>query len=148
MSLSTNDKEDYLAHRMQNLPSQTGNVFGKESIQGRSRIRISQSTRDSNSQSTLLSQDQNPENYSFDDSNSLNQQELHDSNSLDQSGLPIIPPTYDSNSLNQSGLPVVPLTLTQRYELTMAKRLVAERQLVLSKALEALQNLPKNCTAA
>jgi hypothetical protein len=30
----------------------------------------------------------------------------------------------------------------------MAKRLVAERQLVLSKALEALQNLPKNCTVA
>jgi hypothetical protein len=52
MSLSTNDKEDYLAHRMQSLPSQIGNVFGDESIQDRSRIRISQSTRDSNSQST------------------------------------------------------------------------------------------------
>jgi hypothetical protein len=109
--------------------------------QDKSRVRISQSTRDINSQSTLLNQDQNqdPDNDFFDDSNPS-----------DQSGLPIVPPTSEPNSLDQSGLNIAPpnLTLAQRYEKTMAKRLLAERQLVLSKALQALQNLPKNCTVA
>jgi hypothetical protein len=42
--------------------------------------------------------------------------------------------------------PILPLTLAERYEKTLAKRLLAERQLVLDKAPVALQSLPQNCS--
>jgi hypothetical protein len=53
MLMSTNDKEDYLAHRMVTLPSQAGNMFGDEDRQDQSLIQRSSTIRDPNTQQDL-----------------------------------------------------------------------------------------------
>jgi hypothetical protein len=62
MSMSNNDKEDYLAHRMVTLPSQTGNMFGDEDLQDHSLILRTQMTRDPNTQQSQPPQNSNSEN--------------------------------------------------------------------------------------
>jgi hypothetical protein len=141
MSLSTNDKEDFLAYRMDTLPSQALNMFGEEDRQDLSLIRETSTNRDPNTQRDLSLPSSNLGNNpiadddNIDDQNNINDQyDVNDANNNDHIGI------------DEPVPPIVTLALAEKYAKTLAKRLPAERQLVLNKALVALQSLPQNCT--
>jgi hypothetical protein len=115
MSLSTNDKEDYLAHRMVTLPSQVGNTFGEEDQQDLSLIRQSSSYRDPNTQRDLPSPNSNLGNNPIDDNNNIDDQNnIDDNNNIDDAN-----DIYDDNiddhiGMNEPVPPAVPLTFAEK----------------------------------